>query len=128
MVTELCPGGNLLSYLKKRRVLNEHQAKFVFKQIIEGISYLHSLGIVHRDVKLENVLLDSQGTIKLIDFGVSRKLSHSEEILTDRCGTSIYMAPEIAHKERYLGKPVDIWSAGISLWALLMAKVPFKSP
>lgn len=83
---------------------------------------------MHRDIKPENLLLDSLGTIKLVDFGVSKKMDHPDELLSDKCGTSIYMAPEIVFKERYFGKPVDIWSAGISLWAMLMAKVPFKAP
>lgn len=81
IVMELCPGGDLLNYVRKRRKLNENMAKFVFKQIMEGIAYLHQNGVVHRDIKLDNILLDGHGFIKLADFGVSRKVSEDNEIL-----------------------------------------------
>jgi len=73
IVMELCPGGDLLNYVRKRRKLNEKYAKFVFKQIMEGIAYLHENGVVHRDIKLDNILLDGHGNIKIGDFGVSKK-------------------------------------------------------
>lgn len=78
IVMELCPGGDLLNYVRKRRKLNEKYAKFVFKQIMEGITYLHQNGVVHRDIKLDNILLDGHGNIKIADFGVSRKVIDNE--------------------------------------------------
>jgi serine/threonine protein kinase len=71
-VMELCAGGDLLSYVRKRRKLNETLAKYLFKQIIEGIGYIHSKNILHRDIKLENILLDDKGHIKIADFGVGK--------------------------------------------------------
>ena len=71
-VMELCAGGDLLNYVRKRRKLKEDSAKFVFRQVVEGLQYCHSKGIVHRDMKLDNVLLDESGTVKICDFGVSR--------------------------------------------------------
>ena len=74
---ELCSGGDLSGYVKKRMRLKEKVAKHFFKQIIEGLVYLHEEKmVVHRDLKLENVLLDATGNVKIADFGVSRKLKH----------------------------------------------------
>ena len=78
IVMELCPGGDLLNYVRKRRKLNEKYARFVFKQIMEGIAYLHDNNVAHRDIKLDNILLDGHGNIKLGDFGVSRKIEENE--------------------------------------------------
>jgi len=66
IVLELCSGGDLLGYVRKRRKLTEPIAKLIFKQILDGLSYCHSKGIVHRDIKLDNILLNSQGDIKVI--------------------------------------------------------------
>lgn len=75
-VMELCSGGDLLTYVRKRRKLKEDVAKYFFKQIIEGLAYIHhSKLIVHRDIKLDNILLDANGRIKICDFGVSKQLS-----------------------------------------------------
>jgi serine/threonine protein kinase len=79
---ELCAGGDLLTYVRKRRKLNENIAKIFFKQIVEGLGYIHSKGILHRDIKLDNILLDSKGKIKIADFGVG-KLAKQNAILYD---------------------------------------------
>ena len=71
-VTELMSGGDLLSYVRKRRQLKEDVAKSVFKQIIQAVQYCHSKGILHRDIKLDNILLKIDGSVKLCDFGVSK--------------------------------------------------------
>ena len=79
---EVCGAGDLLTYVRKRRKLKEDAAKFIFKQLIEGLRYCHSRSVLHRDVKLDNVLLTSDGTIKICDFGVS-KMVKREEIMTE---------------------------------------------
>ena len=123
---ELCPGGDLLNYVRKRRKLTEKYAKFVFKQIMEGIAYLHQNKVAHRDIKLDNILLDGHGNIKIGDFGVSKRIDENE-VLFEQCGTPAYIAPEIVKDMGYKGFPVDIWSAGICLYAMIYGNVPFKA-
>ena len=125
IIMEYISGGNLQSFVKKRRKLNEKTAKILFKQIMEGIKYIHSKNIVHRDIKLENILIDLNNNIKICDFGVSKRI-HSNSILEDQCGTPVYMAPEIIKNEGYKGFPVDIWSAGVSLYLMLSGNIPFN--
>lgn len=72
IVMELCAGGDLLNYVRKRRKLKEPYAKVIFKQIIDGLCYIHSKYIAHRDIKLDNILLDGKGNVKIADFGVSK--------------------------------------------------------
>lgn len=72
IVMELCAGGDLLNYVRKRRRLKEPYAKVIFKQIIDGLCYIHSKYIAHRDIKLDNILLDGKGNVKIADFGVSK--------------------------------------------------------
>jgi serine/threonine protein kinase len=123
---ELCPGGDLLAYVRKRRKIPELQAKYIFKQIMKGVAYLHRNLIVHRDIKLENILLDGHGRVKIGDFGVSKKMEHRNEILFEQCGTPTYIAPEIVREHGYLGCPVDVWSSGVCLYAMIFGNVPFK--
>ena len=73
-VMELCQGGDLLQYVKRRKKLDEPLAKFLFRQVIVGIGYLHKKGIIHRDIKLENILIDNEGCIKIADFGISKEI------------------------------------------------------
>ena len=125
IIMEYISGGNLQSFVKKRRKLGEKTAKILFRQIIQGIKYIHSRGIVHRDIKLENILLDLNNIIKICDFGVG-KLIKPSTILKDQCGTPVYMAPEIIKGQGYHGFPVDIWSAGIALFIMLSGTLPFN--
>jgi serine/threonine protein kinase len=125
IIMEYISGGNLQNFVKKRRKLTEKTAKILFRQIIQGIKYIHSRGIVHRDIKLENILLDLNNIIKICDFGVG-KLIKPNTILKDQCGTPVYMAPEIIKGNGYQGFPVDIWSAGIALYIMLSGSLPFN--
>ena len=129
IIMEYINGGNLFSYVKKRRKLSEKVAKFLFKQIILGIKHIHSQLIVHRDIKLENILIDMNNTVKICDFGIGIILSSENQVLHGHCGTPMYIAPEIilSNKEiGYQGFPVDIWSAGIALYIMLSGKLPFN--
>jgi len=124
-IVELCAGGDLLNYVRKRRRLKEPVAKIVFKQIIEGLQYCHYKEILHRDIKLDNILLNAMGHIKVGDFGVSRRVKKGERVY-DQCGTPAYIAPEILRDKGYEGFAADIWSAGVALYAILYGTVPFK--
>ena len=126
---EYINGGNLFSFVKKRRKLSEKTAKFLFRQIILGIKHIHSKKIVHRDIKLENILIDLNNNIKICDFGIGRILKNEKQMLYDKCGTPMYMAPEILLSSKtkgYEGFPVDIWSSGISLYIMLSGTLPFN--
>ena len=129
IIMEYINGGNLFSFVKKRRKLSEKTAKFLFRQIILGIKYIHEQNIVHRDIKLENLLIDLNNNVKICDFGIGRKIKNKNQLLHDQCGTLMYMAPEIllSSKEKgYEGFPVDIWSSGISLYIMLSGTLPFN--
>ena len=129
IIMEYINGGNLFSFLKKRRKVSEKTAKFLFKQIILGIKYIHSHNIVHRDIKLENILIDLNNKIKICDFGIGRVLNDPNQLLFDQCGTPMYIAPEIllsTKQNGYKGFPVDIWSSGIALYILLSGSLPFS--
>lgn len=115
-------------YIKtfENRRIPEKEVRFIFKQLTEGIHYLHSNSYVHRDIKLENILIDKKNkTIKIIDFGFSVSVQPDKKLCMF-CGTPSYMAPEIVSKQEYNGKFVDIWAMGILLFTMLCGKFPFK--
>lgn len=126
IVLEYISGGDLLSFLRKRIKVNEQVAKYIFKQLLEGLKYMHSQGVIHRDVKLDNILIDTDSTIKLCDLGVS-KLIRPGEIMSEQCGTPAYIAPEIIQGENYSGFSADLWSSGVVLYSLLSGTMPFKA-
>lgn len=127
LVMELACGRSLHSYVKARaeRKLGEKEAVKVFRQVASGIEYCHRMNVTHRDVKMENVLVDELLNVKIIDFGFSI-CSAPTQHLKVFCGTPSYMAPEIVNKEKYLGPPTDVWSLGILLFALLAGHFPFR--
>eukprot|EP00826_Nyctotherus_ovalis_P030732 TRINITY_DN2453_c0_g4_i4.p1 TRINITY_DN2453_c0_g4~~TRINITY_DN2453_c0_g4_i4.p1 ORF type:complete len:383 (+),score=90.52 TRINITY_DN2453_c0_g4_i4:881-2029(+) len=127
LVMELCSGGDLLSYVRKRRKVPEELAKVTFRQIMEGLRYCHSKGIIHCDIKLDNILLDEYGHVKVGDFGVSKKVDKGKYLI-GKCGTPIYIAPEVLDgKEGYEGERIDVWSAGVVLYAMIYGDFPFKA-
>lgn len=94
--------------------------------MIEGLGYIHSKNIIHRDIKLDNILLDGKGNVKIADFGVS-KVVQKNEVMREHSGTPAYIAPEIIKDKGYKGFKADLWSAGVVLFALLYGTVPFKA-
>ena len=97
----------------------------MFKQVVSGIEYCHARCITHRDIKLENVLLNAEMNVKIIDFGFSTCIPNDKRIKIF-CGTPSYMAPEIVNKTEYCGPPADIWALGILLYAMLNGCFPFR--
>ena len=128
LIMEYVDGGSLHGYLKSKpnRQMNELEAKFLFKQVVMAIYYCHQRHVTHRDIKLENILLNEhKNQIKLIDFGFSTCIPNDKKIKIF-CGTPSYMAPEIVTKKEYCGPPADIWALGVLLFALLCGRFPFR--
>lgn len=125
---ELCQGGDLLNYVRKRRRLKEDVAKFLFRQIVVGLGYLHNQNLIHKDIKLENILLDNEGVVKIGDFGISREGPTVEIAKSKRreAGTLAYMAPELLEPAESYGPAVDIWAAGVVLYIMIFGCLPFK--
>jgi 5'-AMP-activated protein kinase catalytic alpha subunit len=127
LVMEFAASGDLLRYVRQHRKLAEDCAQGLFKQLLDGLDHIHKMCVVHRDIKLENLLLDSFGCLKIADFGVATLLKCPEQRLDDHCGTPSYIAPEVLLDHGYQGPPVDMWSAGIVLYAMLVGHAPFKA-
>ena len=127
LAMEYIGGLSLHSYLKRRpnRKLEETEVRRIFKQILKGIEYSHSKNVTHRDIKLENILLDDQNNVKIIDFGFATCFSHDKKVKLF-CGTPSYMAPEIVNRIEYSGPPADVWALGVLLYVLLCGSYPFK--
>jgi MAP/microtubule affinity-regulating kinase len=128
LVMEFVRGASLLNYLKKKpgRRLEEEEAKCIFRQILLGIEYCHSLNVTHRDLKLENLLLDDQHNIRIIDFGFATCFPNHRKVKMF-CGTPRYMAPEIVSRAECCGPPVDVWALGVLLYTMLAGAFPFRA-
>jgi len=127
LIMDYLSGGSLHHFLKKRpgRRVDDHAARQLFFQVSQGIRYMHDRHIVHRDVKLENLLLDETGTVQIIDFGFSTIVPPGKK-LKIFCGTPSYMAPEIVARKEYSGFCADVWAMGVLLYALLCGSFPFR--
>jgi protein kinase A len=123
LVMELLPGGELFHLLRQVGAMREEQARFYVAQVVLSLEYLHSLDIIYRDLKSENLLLDSAGYIKLIDFGLARVGPGRARTL---CGTPDYLAPEVVLGRGY-GAAVDWWALGVLAWELGAGDVPWTT-
>jgi len=127
LVTEYACGGELFDHIVACKRVPELEACKFFHQILSAIEYLHRIGIVHRDLKPENLLLDQFKDIKMVDFGLSNIYQTGEKLKT-ACGSPCYAAPEMISGRKYVAIQVDIWSAGIVLFALVCGYLPFEDP
>ena len=111
IVTDFAEKGDLLQFMKENGVFREQKAKPIIAQILNGLDFCHSRGILHRDVKLDNILLDRDLRVKICDFGVSRVMPKNGQPIKERCGTPAYIAPEIIKNQGYSGFLADVLRA-----------------
>ncbi|XP_020209108.1 serine/threonine-protein kinase SAPK1 [Cajanus cajan] len=129
IVMEYASGGELFERICNAGRFSEDEARFFFQQLISGVSYCHSMQICHRDLKLENTLLDGSTAprVKICDFGYSKSsVLHSQPKST--VGTPAYIAPEVLTRKEYDGKIADVWSCGVTLYVMLVGAYPFEDP
>lgn len=124
MLFEYVNGGQMLDYIISHGRLKEKVARKFGRQIASALDYCHRNSIVHRDLKIENILISKNGDIKIIDFGLSNLFSPRSHLKTF-CGSLYFAAPELLNAKAYTGPEVDIWSFGIVLYVLVCGKVPF---
>ncbi|XP_068171105.1 NUAK family SNF1-like kinase 2 [Antennarius striatus] len=124
IVMEYASRGDLYDYICDRKNISEREARHFFRQIVSAVHYCHQNGIVHRDLKLENILLDGNGNVKIADFGLSN-LYHGDGYLQTFCGSPLYASPEIVNGRPYRGPEVDSWSLGVLLYTMVHGTMPF---
>lgn len=124
MLFEYVSGGQLLDYIIQHGSLREHHARTFARGVASALQYLHANNIVHRDLKIENIMISTSGEIKIIDFGLSN-LFDSRKQLHTFCGSLYFAAPELLKASPYIGPEVDVWSFGVVLYVLVCGKVPF---
>ncbi|XP_040610251.1 sperm motility kinase-like [Mesocricetus auratus] len=125
MVLEHAAGGDLVSHIERVGSLQEEEAQHIFTQLVCAVHYCHKNNIAHQDIKLDNMLLDDKGNIKLCDFGLATRVSPGQST-KGFCGAIGYCAPELFSDKEYDAKAVDIWSKGVVLYAMVTADFPFK--
>lgn len=127
IILEYASGGELFDHILAHRYLKEKDAAKLFSQLISGVWYIHQKKIVHRDLKLENLLLDRQRNVIITDFGFANRFEHrADDLMQTSCGSPCYAAPELVISEGlYVGSAVDIWSCGVILYAMLAGYLPF---
>ncbi|XP_036032661.1 LOW QUALITY PROTEIN: putative sperm motility kinase W [Onychomys torridus] len=125
LIMEYVSGKDLDMFLRDRNFLKEDEARPIFNQIVSGVHFLHQKRIAHRDIKLENVLIDGAGNVKLCDFGMSRELAEGQ-MLEEFYGTLFYLAQEILARKPYNGLVGDMWSLGVLLYVLVTGQFPYE--
>uniref|UniRef100_A0A3Q1IKN9 non-specific serine/threonine protein kinase n=1 Tax=Anabas testudineus TaxID=64144 RepID=A0A3Q1IKN9_ANATE len=130
MVMELCVNGDLLKHININGAFPEHSSCRFFTQLCMAIQYLHNMNVAHRDLKCENLLLDTHYTLKVCDFSFSKRLTYTDgkmALSETYCGTSSYAAPEILRGFSYNPKVSDVWSMGVILYMMLYASLPYDA-
>jgi PAS domain containing serine/threonine kinase len=117
-------GMDLFEFIDRRPLMDEKLACFIFRQIAKAIDYLHSLKILHRDIKDENIIIDQNFHIKLIDFG-SATFFEEGKMFSTFYGTTEYCSPEVLAGNKYQGPELEVWSLGVTLFVLIFFENPF---
>jgi PAS domain-containing serine/threonine kinase len=117
-------GIDLFEFIDRRPALDEPLESYMFRQVVEAVSYLHSLNITHRDIKDENIIIDRQFMCKLIDFG-SAAIMEKGKLFGTFCGTIEYCSPEVLLGNRYRGPELECWSLGVTLYTLVFGENPY---
>lgn len=126
LVLELCHNGELQKYIKEKHLL-ENEVSSIMGQVVEGIKYLHSYNILHRDLSLSNLLLTKDMRVKIADFGLATQLTKPDEKHMTMCGTPNFISPEVASRGSH-GLETDVWGLGCLLYTLLVGSPPFDTP
>lgn len=127
MLFEYVEGGQLLDYIVSHGSLSEKYARKFARGVALALDYCHRNNVVHRDLKIENIMINQKGDIKIIDFGLSNLYS-PKSLLKTYCGSLYFAAPELLSAKPYTGPEVDVWSFGVVLYVLVCGKVPFDDP
>jgi len=125
LLMEYVDGQDLLEFIEAEGQVSEDDGRIIFHQLVDAVASFHSQGIAHRDLKLDNIMINLKLQTKIIDFGLS-ETSNAHRCL-DKVGTDEYCAPEVANKKPYNGFRADIWSLGVVLYATLFGTFPFSS-
>lgn len=126
---EYAAGGELFDRIVKATRFSEDEARYFFQQLISGVAWCHKQGVCHRDLKLENTLLDGKPSprLKICDFGYSKSALFDSQPKST-VGTPAYIAPEVLSRKQYDGEIADVWSCGVTLYVMLVGAYPFEDP
>lgn len=123
MVMEYAMYGDLFEIVLNTGSLDEYLGCYYFKQVLNGLKHVHEVGVIHRDLKLENFLIDEDCNVKICDFGLAS--TNGTDLLEESCGTLTYMAPEVLAGIKYVGTCADVWSLGVALFVMISGFPPF---
>ncbi|XP_059619622.1 serine/threonine-protein kinase polo [Phlebotomus argentipes] len=126
IVLELCQRRSMMELHKRRKSITDFECRYYIYQILQGLKYLHDLHVIHRDIKLGNLFLNEEMTVKIGDFGLATKIEFEGQRKETICGTPNYIAPEILNRKGH-SYEADIWSVGCVMYTLLVGRPPFET-